>query len=142
MDQRHLFTQAGYNCAEAVLAAVTGSMDHVSCASGFGGGIGGTGETCGAVTGAIMGMGLALGVRDPEPLISYREFRPLVARFLSSFEDAHGSTLCSQLLRLSRFDNEEDSRAYHGSAERKMKCTDFVDRAACLARELVGEVQK
>ncbi len=142
MDQRHLFVELGYNCAEAVLAAVTGSMDHVSCASGFGGGIGDMGGTCGAVTGAIMGMGLALEVRNPETPMSYEAFKKcLVIRFLDTFEDEFGSTGCRELLRASRFEEEKDLQAYHATLERKITCANFVDYAAGLAQELVDEVQ-
>ena len=142
MDQRHLFIELSYNCAESVLAAVTGSMDHVSCASGFGGGIGDSGSTCGAVTGAIMGMGLALEVRNPETPISYEAFKEsLVTRFLDTFEEEFGSTFCHELLEASRFEEEKDRQAYHASSERKMTCANFVDYAADLAQELVDEVQ-
>ncbi|MFO8060833.1 MAG: C-GCAxxG-C-C family protein [Bacillota bacterium] len=125
MDQRHLFTGAGYNCAEAVLAALTGSRDHVSCASGFGGGIGGSGQTCGAVTGALMGMGLVLGARDPETPASYECFRSQVSRFLDSFEAEFGSTLCRELLDRPNAGNPES------------RCAEFVDYAAHTGREII-----
>ncbi len=57
-----LFMQ-GYNCAESVLAAVAECLE-LGCdcipaiATGMGGGVGHTGHTCGAVSGAAMAIGL------------------------------------------------------------------------------------
>jgi C_GCAxxG_C_C family probable redox protein len=59
---------SGYNCAEAVLLAT--SQDALRrkvgaviprIATGFGGGISRNGDVCGALTGGIMGIGLAGG---------------------------------------------------------------------------------
>ena len=64
-----LFAQ-GYNCAQSVLLAfedITG-LDRETAArvaSSFGGGIGGSGEVCGALTGALMALGLVVGNTDP-----------------------------------------------------------------------------
>ena len=62
-----LFLQ-GYNCAQAVSCACAGDCGVpselvVKLATGFGAGMGRTQETCGAVSGAI----LALGLRGGHP---------------------------------------------------------------------------
>ena len=59
----------GYSCSQAVFSAFAprlGVEDGVALklASAFGGGIGRRGEVCGAVTGALMALGLAKGHAD------------------------------------------------------------------------------
>ena len=60
----------GANCAQAVLCAFAGELGldaetAMRAATGFGGGMGRLAGTCGAVTGAIMAIGLARGMRAP-----------------------------------------------------------------------------
>ena len=92
-----------FNCAQAVLAALgpaEGLTEHdcLRIAAPFGGGIGRLGETCGAVTGAIMAIGLRYGAaaaRDPETKTAlYERVRDFVARFKAR----HGSIICRDLL--------------------------------------------
>ena len=57
----------GYNCAQAVLCALTD--EQMACAaSGFGGGMGNQQATCGAVIGAVMALGVNTGARTTVPL--------------------------------------------------------------------------
>ncbi len=57
----------GYNCAECVLEAVLAHVDTnlpksvLKLATGFGGGVGLFGDTCGAVTGAVLAVGAVHG---------------------------------------------------------------------------------
>ena len=141
LDHVKLFTGGKYNCAESVLAGVTDSLDHVSCASGFGGGIGQSGETCGAVTGAIMAMGVCLGVRNPGGT-AYPDFGRLVARFLFEFEQEFKSTICRQLLDSQRVTDEAEQRAHHDARERESGCTEYVDFAARLARAIIDGARR
>lgn len=59
----------GYNCAQAVfLAFACEKMDRdeaAGLASAFGGGLAGTRNTCGAVSGLAMAYGLLRGYADP-----------------------------------------------------------------------------
>jgi C_GCAxxG_C_C family probable redox protein len=59
--------KSGFNCSQAVLSVFCEEpgLDRETSARiacGFGGGIGHLGETCGAVTGAVMAMGLKRGM--------------------------------------------------------------------------------
>jgi C_GCAxxG_C_C family probable redox protein len=60
----------GYNCAQALLATFGVDLGlnrdmELKIASPFGGGISHMGETCGAVTGALMIIGLKYGMTEP-----------------------------------------------------------------------------
>jgi len=87
------------NCAQAVLRfalLVTGSdPELVALAKQFGGGIAGTGETCGAVTGAALALGL-LDYQDPEtagPAASRTALQDFIQRFATEF----GALRCRDL---------------------------------------------
>ena len=60
----------GYNCAECVLEAVLTHVDTglpktvQRVATGFGGGVGLYGDTCGAITGAVLAVGAVHGRND------------------------------------------------------------------------------
>jgi C_GCAxxG_C_C family probable redox protein len=71
LAQAH-FLQDGYNCAESVLRGVVTALDLPAAeavfkaATPFGGGIGLMGSTCGALSGAILAMGLVHGRTTPD----------------------------------------------------------------------------
>ncbi len=94
---------SGYNCAQAILFAFGPGLGldaerALKLATGLGGGMGGSGEVCGAVTGGILALGLqhGRGGRDEKPVAqeAYRKTLDLMA----AFEKAHGSCLCRTLL--------------------------------------------
>jgi C_GCAxxG_C_C family probable redox protein len=92
-----------FNCSQAVLSAFCDELGFdrstaLKIAAGFGGGIGRSGETCGAVTGAIMVIGLKKGMSSPNPLKANEITYGLSADFLKRFRESHGSTLCHDLL--------------------------------------------
>ena len=91
-----------HNCAQAVFAACA-DKERIdtdtakSVAAGFGEGIGGTQATCGAVTGAIMAIGVSCF--DPLDIVcSKRRVGDLIRTFLSEFERREGSLFCRLLL--------------------------------------------
>lgn len=93
---------SGYNCAQATLCAFADRIDLDEkylrlVASDFGGGMSGTRETCGAVTGMLMALGLIKGyddVTDTEHKHRlYAEGRELIEDFTVEF----GTTTCAEL---------------------------------------------
>jgi C_GCAxxG_C_C family probable redox protein len=94
-----IFSQ-GFNCSQAVFSvfAVQSGLDKNSAlklASPFGGGIARRGEVCGAVTGALLALGLARGAADPS---GKEDIYRLSQEFMRQFELKHGSLLCRDLL--------------------------------------------
>ena len=63
----------GYNCAECVFEAVISMIDTgfpqeiQKLATGFGGGVGLYGDTCGAISGAVMAVGAIVGDGEFDP---------------------------------------------------------------------------
>ncbi|MFZ5910389.1 MAG: C-GCAxxG-C-C family protein [Chloroflexota bacterium] len=90
----------GLNCSQAVLstfAAQTGLPEEVllKLASPFGGGIAHQGQTCGAVTGALLAMGLLRGNATPE---GKDETYRLAEAFVEQFKERHKTILCRELI--------------------------------------------
>ncbi|GAB1481516.1 C-GCAxxG-C-C family protein [Treponema sp.] len=93
---------AGYNCAQATFAALAPSfgMDEESAiktASMFGGGVARSGALCGAVSGALMALGLKLGGLETSPAIKTAMYEKGKA-FMAAFKDMHASTDCKDLI--------------------------------------------
>jgi C_GCAxxG_C_C family probable redox protein len=90
------------NCCQAVLTSFCEElgMDRelaLKTALAFGGGMGGTGRTCGVVTGAYMVIGLKQKT-GAEAGNSREKIGNLVKEFNSRFTAAHGYTNCRDLL--------------------------------------------
>lgn len=95
--------QKGYNCSQAIMAGYAPrlGLDHrtaLGVSAGFGGGMGRMAETCGAVTGAFMVIGLRHGAVSADDgwakQRTYRIVREFAARFLAR----NGSITCRDLL--------------------------------------------
>ncbi len=93
----------GYSCSQAVLSAYaeTLGLDRntaLRVAAGFGGGMGRLAETCGAVTGAIMVLGLRYGSTLADDKPAKEKTYQSVRDFISRFKACHGSVTCRELL--------------------------------------------
>jgi C_GCAxxG_C_C family probable redox protein len=64
----------------------------------FGGGMGMMGETCGAVTGAFIILGLKFGASDAKDKAAKARTYELVKGFAREFEARNGSVICRNLL--------------------------------------------
>src|SRR5512133_3896959 len=94
--------EQGFNCAQSVLSAFAPrhglSQEHalkLSCA--FVAGMT-RGETCGAVTGSLMVIGLAHGRSRPDDMAARAKTFALAQAFQDRFETLHGTCDCGELL--------------------------------------------
>lgn len=95
------FHGRGFNCAQAVVCALAPAlgMDERSAftlAEGFGAGMGGMTETCGAISGAIMAMGHVESTGFDAPTSKGRTYK-LSRELCARFEEKNGSTVCRTL---------------------------------------------
>jgi len=89
------------SCSEAVIRVAlekikVESSDALKISSALGGGVGGFGEICGAVTGAILAIGLRYG-RDNETQPK-DEVRNITRELLQEFRDEFGYLRCNDLI--------------------------------------------
>jgi len=93
----------GFSCSQAVLSAFAPDIGldrnlALRVAGGFGGGMGRTAGTCGAVTGALMVLGMRFASLDPADANAKEATYAAVGEFLRRFRERHGSTVCKELL--------------------------------------------
>jgi C_GCAxxG_C_C family probable redox protein len=100
-NQLHL---NGYNCAQAVLMVLYEHMNPEDknqiipkVAAGFGGGMGRCGSVCGALTGAIMAVGLKFGANEIDPK-KKAEANAKTQTLFKKFQQRHGSVMCRDLI--------------------------------------------
>ncbi len=89
-----------FNCAQSVFSAFAPQLglDKVTAlklASPFGGGIARRGEVCGAVSGALLALGLKRGADTPA---GKEEIYRLSQELMRRFEEKHGTLLCRDLI--------------------------------------------
>src|SRR5512139_2458451 len=94
---------SGYNCAQCILYAFgrdlgLGGETALKMATGLGGGIGGRGEVCGAVTGGILVLGLQYGRGEEEEKRVAQQAYEKTNELMDAFERVHGSCMCRTLL--------------------------------------------
>jgi C_GCAxxG_C_C family probable redox protein len=90
----------GYNCSQAVFSAYASQIGiddetALKLASPFGGGVARRGNVCGAVTGALMVLGLQKGNATLE---NKDENYRIADDFINRFQKQHGTILCRELI--------------------------------------------
>lgn len=131
---------AGRNCAQAVLSAFAaqgGIAEETALrmVAPFGGGIARRGETCGAVSGALMAIGLLRGGADAA---SKDEAYRLAREFLRAFEEQHGSLLCRDLIGYD-LSTPEGMQAARDANTSTRVCPAFVTSAAEIVSAIIQE---
>lgn len=101
---RELFLQ-GYNCSQSVFCAYAEDYGipmgtALRLSASFGGGIGRMRETCGAVCGMAMLLGMETGQTAPDDAKQKQENYQAVQSLAEKFRQKNGSIKCSELLQL------------------------------------------
>ncbi len=96
--------QHGFDCSQVVLSqfAEKEGVDPETAhrlSAAFGGGFM-KGETCGAVVGALMALGLKYGHSQPDDFAQKELLREKQEKFLKKFYEEYPSTRCKELLEL------------------------------------------
>lgn len=109
------YHKKGFNCSQSVLAAfgdITGLSLQDSCniSGGFGGGAG-TRELCGAISGAVMTLGVLTPVDLADPVGSKKRTAALSREFQKRFQERFGALRCQELLEKKTEFTEETASA-------------------------------
>ncbi|KGY11210.1 hypothetical protein NM22_16635 [Vibrio tubiashii] len=132
---------SGLLCAESVVSALATYQNQQhevlpKIATAFCSGMSRTCGTCGALTGAIMGISLGLGREDKAESVekSYQATQKLVSRFETEF----GSKNCHELLGCD-IGTDEGLRKFKTDGLRT-NCVEYTGRAAELAVQILKQV--
>ena len=124
----------GFSSSQAVLSSFSDYLGldketarKISC--GFGAGMARTGNICGAVTGAIMVIGLKCGKAAGGDDGAKERTYALVQEFITKFRAKNGSINCTELLRYDLRDPGQRKEA-HESNTVGTKCPEFARDAA------------
>ena len=131
----------GFNCAQSVLAAFADLVSVpetqlMDLAGGFGGGTG-TGELCGAVSGAVMTLGLLTPVDPADPVGSKKRTVELSKEFQKRFSGIFEAVRCRELLK-KKFVPDERTPAAR-DLEIKGHCTVMIVTAVEIVEAMLAE---
>ena len=138
---KRLFLE-GYNCAQAVLCAFEDEIGQdrtllAKMASSFGGGMGRLREVCGAVSGALMAIGLIRGYSDPKDFDGKKEQYAFVQEFARRFREQNGSIVCRELLSGVAVKEGTEPEKRTDDYYKKRPCPDLIYCAAHIAEEML-----
>lgn len=126
-----------FNCAQTVFSLHAGDLGldertALRIASGFGGGMA-CAETCGAVTGSYMVIGMKHGhdTSDPDAKAKTKQ---LIQDFNMKFREAHGTLICKELTGFD-ISTPEGNQAANTEDVFKKKCPFFVKTACDILEE-------
>ena len=91
----------GFNCAQSVACALAPEVGMDSAvasraAEGFGAGMGGMSETCGAISGALIALGWTSG-RGMDTPVNKKATYQLSRQVVDAFREKNGSTVCREI---------------------------------------------
>ncbi len=135
------YVDEGFLCVEAVfktLADLHGTDSDLipKVATGFAAGIARTSNICGAVSGAILGLGLWYGRN--EPVEGERKVYWYSRKFIDEWEKTHTSTSCGELLGVD-LDTSEGDRQFYAEDMWENKCKRYISEAVALAFDILEE---
>lgn len=139
------FQEEGLNCAQAVLRAVAEAKGLMcpecipAVALAIGGGLGHTGGVCGALTGGVMAIGLAVERLSPGSQAARKQAAYAMAgKLVHAFHEAFGATECCSILGFSWEAPDAMQRAVSENVK-TVKCSPCVRWAAGNALRLIEE---
>lgn len=133
---------SGYNCAQSVLLSFAEDLKFSKelaqkLAAGFGGGMGKQQETCGAVTGAIMVLGLLKGedVNNNDELksTSYAAVKDLTRDFVA----VYNTTSCRDLIGCD-LNTPEGAAKFKEEKIMEKTCAGCVEKAVQIVEQLTA----
>lgn len=131
----------GFNCSQAVLSSYSEQFG-LDCdrafkvATGFGGGMR-MSETCGAVTGAFMVLGLKYGNTTAQDQQAKEKTYEMILEFTNRFKVRNGSVVCRELLGCD-INTQEGRKKAQDKDLFSTVCPEMVKNAAEILEEMLN----
>ena len=130
----------GFACSQSVLAAFASQLGldeeaALKISAPFGGGMCRTGKVCGAVSGALMVLGMRYGQTRGDDKETKEKVYLLGKTLSDQFVALHGSVMCTDLLGYDLSTLSQEDIAGHKELFRTL-CINFVKDATKLVRDL------
>ena len=131
-----------YACSQSILSEYSIYYDvdpkiALSISAGFAGGMY-MGKTCGAVTGAIMVLGLKYAGQRPETPEGRKNVKEAVIKFTELFKSLNGSTECKDLLSVDISTSLGQQIAKEKNLFRTV-CPKFIKDSASILEQIINE---
>jgi len=131
-----------FNCSQSVLATFgpeygLSEDDCLKISTAFGGGMGRQQHICGALTGALMVLGLKYGkgLNDPEEKKRYTY--QLTKEFFDEFKKLNGSENCLELLDGLHMNNPDDNKKIVERNYYDIRCEKYVSDAVNILAKIM-----
>ena len=126
----------GFNCSQCVAMVFPeiSNLDEQTVASlmsGFGGGVGGQGEICGAVSGAVMLEGMRRAPGKGTKMMTYSNVKDVSERFIKE----NGSLICREL-------RGKDEYSSNGNKINRKPCMQYIEDAIRIYYDYLNEDNK
>jgi len=131
----------GFSCSQSVFSAFAEAegMDletALSISTSFGAGMARLGDTCGAITGGMMALGLKFGRTVADDTDAKEKNYRLVHEFVEEFNKRFEKTDCRDLLGFDP-DSPEASQRFANEQELEKRCAGFVREAAEILEDII-----
>lgn len=132
----------GYNCAQAVFYSFSAALNieedlALKLATGFGAGMGGKQEVCGAISGGVLVIGAKYGRGEKDNRratgISYQKTMDL----MNKFEEKHGTGSCRQLLDGCALTTRKGQMSFKANNLKEKTCVACVQNVVEILEEIL-----
>lgn len=141
VKQANSYAKEGFLCSESVLLAVSNFLKIKNelvpkIATGFGAGIGGRGEVCGAISGGIIALGIKFGRNTPIK----QKTKPYWFAFelLKRFEKEFDHITCLELTRCD-LTTETGRKRYADEKMWETKCRHYIETVTAIVFDMMSE---
>ncbi|MBI9056712.1 MAG: C_GCAxxG_C_C family protein [Labilibaculum sp.] len=133
----------GMNCAQSLLTAYSDYLEFdpkmaLSVSAGFGGGMGKMQETCGAVTGSFMVLGIYNSKKYADNVDARNATNEMIERFSLYFKSLHGSLDCKTILNCD-FKTREGEKEFKDQDMKKNICSKCISDSVKLIELITKE---
>ena len=131
-----------FNCSQAVFTVFgteygLSEDDSLKVSCAFGGGMGRQQHTCGAVTGALMALGMKYGKALDDPEEKKQETYAKARDFFRRFTELNGSVNCKVLLDGLDMNNPDDHKKIMEQNLFNLRCEKYVADAVVISEKLI-----
>jgi C_GCAxxG_C_C family probable redox protein len=133
--------RGAFNCGQSIFSSYATQYGlekdtALKIASGFGGGMGRLQNTCGAVSGAFMAIGLKYGMGIDADKEARDKTYQVIREFAGRFQKTYGSIICKELLGCD-INTLEGKEKYDRNDFFEKKCFQYVKDSARILEEIL-----
>ncbi len=144
-DKAIMYFRNKFNCSQSVFTVFgteygLSEDDCLKTACAFGAGMGRQQLTCGAVTGALMAIGLKYGKAMGDPEENKQRTYEKTREFFAEFKKKHGTAICRELLKGLDINDSDDYKQIISQNLFENLCEEYVRDGVRIAEKILKQV--